>query len=187
MRTVLAAFLLLSLSAPAQAYSAYLAQQNVIVRQNPDLRSPQLGRLSRTMLPVRRFIWAADGEIWAQVQLASKQNGWLQASLLDPVLSRNLPLTLQDIPAPLLFAAARRQITYASLNDSHFRQLLQKNLILIEIAELKQRWDFLRGRYDFLDISRRVGIRIDAHEFEQLRQEQQALEQHFQRLISQVL
>ncbi len=188
MKALLSASLIwLGLVNSALAYQAYLPQQNVVIRQSPDLRSPQLGRISRTLLPLRRFVWSADGEVWAQIQFSKQQTGWIQASLLEPALNRNLPLTLPDIPAPLLFAAARRQISYANLSEAHFRQTLQKNLVLLEIAQIKQRWEFLRSRYDFLDISRRMGIRIDKREFEQLRQEQQALEQHFQRLISQVL
>jgi hypothetical protein len=172
---------------PVQAYQVYITQQNVLIRPGPDLRSGSLVRLSHVQLPLQNLSYASDGELWCQIRLQNKQSGWVQARYLDPVLSKNLPLRLADIPGPLLFSYAQRQISYANLADPGFKRALQKNLILLEISSVKQRWDYLRSRHDFLDVSRRVGIGIDKREFQTLEQEMKSLEQLFQRLISQVI
>lgn len=172
---------------PAWSYQAWISQQNVPVKSSPDLRGRPLTRLSRTLIPIRHTFYAADGELWCQVKLPNQQTGWVEARYLDPVLEKNLPLHLQDIPASLFFSFAQRQLGYANLKDSSFRQILQRQLLLMEVAQLKQRWDALRSRHDFLDISRRIGIKINAHEFQQLAEEQRHLEQQFQRLLSLLL
>ncbi|PIQ26250.1 hypothetical protein COW36_15340 [bacterium (Candidatus Blackallbacteria) CG17_big_fil_post_rev_8_21_14_2_50_48_46] len=179
--------LLASWALPVQAFDVYIPTQNVVIKPGPDLRSGNLTRLSKTTVPLKQVFYAPDGELWCQIRLQGNQTGWVQARYLDPALSKNLPLRLQDIPAPLLFYFAQRQIGYANLNDAGFKTVLQKNMLLIEVAQIKQRWDFLRSRHDFLDISRRVGIKINAREFQDLKQEQKTLEKQFQNLMTQIL
>jgi hypothetical protein len=175
------------LSLPANAYQVYISQQNVLVRPGPDLGSGSLARISQVLLPLQSLGYGSDGELWCQIRLQSKQSGWVQARYLDPVLNKNLPLRLAELPGPLLFHYAQRQIGFANLTDPGFKQALQRNLVLFELSSIKQRWDYLRSRHDFLDISRRVGVKIDKREFQTLENEMKTLEKLFQRLASQVL
>lgn len=170
--------------APAWSYQVWIGQQNVPVKSSPELRATALTRLSHTLIPIRNTFYGENGELWCQIKLPNQQIGWIEARYLDPVPEKNLPLRLEDVPAPLFFSFAQRQLGYANLKDTtHFRHVLQRQLLLMEIAQLKQRWDALHHRHDFLDISRRIGIKINPQEFQYVLKEQKHLEQQFQRLL----
>ena len=173
-------------AAPALAYQVKVTAPNVQLKASPD---PRTGSNAERIGPQRVLLletaYAADGELWCRIQLANKRNGWLQARFIDPVLKDNLPMRLDDLPASLMFEHAQREVMYrSSLNQASLKNHLRSWTLVMEMAQIKQHWESTRQRLNFLDMSRRVGIKISATELSRQQQELRALEQKFQRALS---
>lgn len=171
---------------PAMAYQVQITQPNVPIKAQPNLRSGNtVPRVAPQRLLLLTSQYGSDGELWCQVRLGTGQTGWLQARFLDPLVKANFPLRLPDVPAPLFFDFAQRDLNFRTqANDPTLRKRLRSNSLLMEMAMAKERWEALRQRLNFLELSRRMGVRIAASEVQSLQQEIKTLEQRFQQALS---
>lgn len=182
-------FLFLSLLAlwtgPALAYQVQL-EQNVPYRSQPGIRAGKdLGRLPPQRLLYLNHGFANDGELWCQVRAGNGATGWIPARYLDPLLRDNIPLRMVDVPGPLIFEHAQQELVFRThLERKDFKVRLQRSLLEMELAQIKQRWESQRNRLNFLDISRRVGVSVSAQEFNSLKAEMQILEARFQTVVA---
>ncbi len=177
--------LLMSLSASAWAYQVQITQSNLQLKPQPDLRSgPEVQRLGPQRALLIGSTFAADGELWCRISLANRKSGWLQARYLDPMLKNN-SLSLQDLPGALLFDHAQREVLYKSnLNSPSLKAHLRRWSLVMEMGILKERWDGTRNRLNFLEISRRAGVKISDGEYRALQLEVRTVEQKFQRVLA---
>ena len=56
--------------------------------------------------------------------------------------------------------------------------------LVMEMGMLKERWDSSRNRLNFLEVSRRIGVKVNDGEYRALQQEIRTVEQKFQRVLS---
>lgn len=172
---------------PAFAYQVQLNQKNTPYRTEPGLRKGKvLGRLSPQNLTFLNHIYAEDGELWCLLKLQNGKEGWVQSRFLNPSLKDNIPMSLVDFPSALVFERAQMDLIRSNVNSNVFKAHLQKALVEIDLAMIKQRWESLHNRLNFLDISRRVGVTVSAAEFQSLKQEMSVLEKRFQVKLSEL-
>lgn len=178
--------LLFCLAQPVLAYQVKVTQSNIQLKPQPDLRSgPEVQRLNPQRVQLLGTTYAADGELWCRISLANRKTGWIQARFLDPMLKDNQPLRLQDLPGTLIFDHAQREILYkSSLNSPSLKSHLRRWTLVMEMGLLKERWDSTRNRLNFLEISRRAGVKISDGEYRALQQEIRTVEQKFQRVLA---
>lgn len=174
----------LSLSSGALAFQVQVRQAQVTLRSQADARQGKaLQRIKAQSAQLLNTSHASDGELWCYIRPQQGPPGWLPARFVDPMLIKNKPLALTELPAELVFDNAQRQLIYQkNLNDPKFKSQLQKALLEMELALLKQSWDVARQRRSFLDISRRIGVQISKSEYEGLQQQEQILEQQYKRV-----
>lgn len=173
-----------ALAGPALAYQVRINGNNVQLKPKPDQRSAALTRLNPQKVQLIGMAYAGDGELWIRVN-AGRATGWVQARMLDPALKDNTPLRLADLPGPLLFDHAQREILYKSnLNDPALKGHLRRWTLVMEMGQLKAQWDSARQRLNFLEISRRVGVKVSDAEYQGLQAEIRQIEQKFQRSLS---
>jgi len=175
-----------SLSSGALAYQVQVRQAQVSLRSQADARQGKaLQRIKAQTAQLLNTARASDGELWCYIRPQQGPPGWLPARFVDPLLSKNTPLRLADVPADLVFNHAQRQLIYnQNLKDPKLKSQLQKALLEMELAMLKQSWESSRQRRSFLDISRRIGIAISPTEYQGLQQQERNIEQQFQRALS---
>lgn len=167
-------------SPAAWAFQVLVPYQNIQVRPGPDIRSGKpVARVSNQLLPLLDSTYSADGELWCRIQLPNRQTGWIESRYLDPALDRNAPLRLVELPAPLVFEFARQRLAQESLPRQQ-----QRLTLMMELAFLKEQWEYLRSRENFLELSRRVGIALRNGELEDTIRRRQMTEQRFQRALS---
>lgn len=172
-----------ALAQPALAYQAQLQQPNVSLRSMPDLRhGKELQRLKPQRAEVLNCIYASDSSVWCLIRPARGGPGWVQARFLDPALKANFPLRLNDLPALLLFDTAHNQLRHQQAASQSARALLT-----LDMALVKQRWESLRHRLNFLEISQRARVPVSQTEIQQVQAEIKVLEQRFQQVLAEWL
>ncbi|MBF2052205.1 MAG: hypothetical protein IGS03_01925 [Candidatus Sericytochromatia bacterium] len=172
------------LAQPALAYQAQVQQPNVSLRSMPDLRhGKELQRLTPQRAEVLNCIYASDSSVWCLIRPASGGPGWVQARFLDPALKANFPLRLSDLPALLLFEAAHNQLRHQKAGSAQSARVL----LTLDMALMKQRWESMRHRLNFLEISRRARVPVSETEIQQVQAEIKVLEQRFQQVLAEWL
>lgn len=179
-----AALLVAALPVSAEAYQARIQQPNVVLRSVPDLRhGKELQRLGPQRVGLLNCVYASDNAIWCLVRPAQGSAGWTQARLLAPTLNENFPLRLADLPALLLFETAQSSLQQHTAQASNRRES-QRALLTLDMALMKQRWEALRHRLNFLEISKRAHVPVSATEMQQVQAELKVLEQRFQHVLA---
>ncbi len=175
-----------SLSTGALAYQVQVRQAQVSLRSQADARQGKaLQRIKAQTAQLLTTSRASDGELWCYIRPQQGSPGWLPARFVDPLLSQNKPLRLAELPAELVFAHAQHQLIYQqNLKDPRLKSQLQKSLLEMELALVKQSWEAARQRRSFLDISRRIGVQISNNEYKNLQQQEHNLEQQYQRVLA---
>jgi len=170
---------------PAQAYEVKLLQNNIQVRSEASRRSGKLlTRLKQGKYTLSGTRYGVNGELWVQLKLSGAQRGWVLSRFVDPILNKNYPIRLIDISSPLLFDYAKRKLTYQSLTSPGVKQRIKKQLLILELAHIKQEWDLKRRRINFVELSQRVGVKGSLSELKQVQSEMTMMESQFQRLMS---
>ena len=68
-------------------------------------------------------------------------------------------------------------------NPAALKAHLRRWSLVMEMGLLKEHWDSSRHRLNFLEISRRIGVRVSDAEFAALQQELRLVEQKYQRVL----
>lgn len=170
-----------ALTSPALAYRAQVQQPNVSLRSVPDLRhGKELQRLQPQRAEVLNCIYASDSSVWCLIRPVQGQAGWAQARFLNPALKENFPLRLADLPALLLFDAAHNSLRHQKAVSAE----ASRALLTLDMALMKQRWDAMRHRLNFLEISRRAKVPVSPTEIQQVQAEIKVMEQRFQQVLA---
>lgn len=175
-----------SLSTGALAFQVQVRQAQVTLRSQADARQGKaLQRIKAQQAQLLNTSHASDGELWCYIRPQQGPPGWLPARFVDPILTQNKPLALTELPAELVFNHAQHQLIYQqNLKDPRLKNQLQKALLEMELAMIKQSWEVSRQRRSFLDISRRIGIQISKSEYQGLQQQELVLEQQYKRTLA---
>lgn len=174
----------LSFAGSAQAYQIKLVAPYARLKAEADSHSADLQRLSPQWALLLGTALAGDGELWCRVQLQNHRYGWIPARFVDPAPASNQPLNIAAFPAELIFEFAQRGLMYQSATDAGSRQQQRRWSYEMQLALLTTQWQGLRDRLNFLDVSRRAGVAINAAEYTSLKLQQQRVGQKFQAILN---